>query len=1136
MSDYEEIRKALTHLDANDRDFWVRMGAAVKDELGEDGFELWDEWSRQSDTYKPNDAKAVWKSLKQGHIHIGTLFYHARENGYRPDKPYTPPSAEELAKRAQAAQEKQRAEAERIAKDHAKAAKTAYGIWKNASPADPNHAYAKNKGLGLSEAAMNAIRQNEYNGKKQLIIPLYSDKKLVNVQTIDEDGNKSFLSGGQKQGAYTVIGDFRQHQNGVILAEGYATAASVHQATGKPVIVAFDAGNLKAVSEKLVNVLPENVPVYFAADNDPKETGLVKAQAAAQIWGERAQIAMPTFSAKQIDEYQAEHGKFDSHGNENVPTDFNDLHKLAGIEAVRETFGIEPEPYIIETETDIELNRQPESEIKSEIEQHGADIMQEHDKPDVPREELLKNNYWRVQNGYDPLPENDQQPEQTTYSADNPYAQWAEHDDEVRHNADSWEMRTPLTNERLAHFNQQAEQYGFTTRIESSSGELGVFQADKWVNETYHVEIDGQFKNHGSMATYEAAHDFTMSFHENDEIVHYVYTNHLDDALQQANDFLQNPAEWIKEQDLKMQAEAMQPENAPPEYDYMPEYSSDDNELPPYYPPEYFEQLSTEPPTATSEKDVAVSVSEQEEQPEKIVSEYAKQMISELSQQHGWTQGGEDRAYKNVDDERTLVAYANEQYLTLGENDVDGGRDIVYSVDTQQTSPQLAADVFNQYADRYAQGEHIRPQDVEIALQQRNQSVQPAPETTIPEPPQRRQPESELAQPTATSEKDVAVPVSEQQETTPEIQTEQQPEMFNGIEYGGFQREIRLPEKQPESQPEPQTEPATEPVQPTPPTAEKVQPAPQPDVEEPELSRPETLEQPQPILDLTYEKPPKHLQSRYIVAENGQYLSADNHTTVLFEDKGNALKTAKSDQQTIQDMLEVAKAKGWDSIKISGSPEFKSMMYVAAESQGIKTTGYKPTPADLAMVEKLREDRSLNGIQSTHKPELDPSKQPEKPDVAALSAADKLKTQSAMPDERQINSSPIADTEAAPKIESLGNKTIQPEVLRSSQEMTTAALSPEVANAKAAYNQKAQQLSEPNQARLKAYERNTMDVLRDVQGDARNHALRNYYEYTTNAMNGTELNLPQPMQNRAPTHHQAHEPQQSNSQDFEMER
>lgn len=621
MSDYNEIRNALNHLDANDRDFWVKIGAAVKDELGEDGFELWDEWSRHSENYKSNDAKAVWKSLKQGHIHIGTLFYHARKNGYRPNKPYTPPSAEELAKRAAETQEKQRAETERIAQAHAKAEKTAYGIWKNASPADPNHAYARTKGLGINTDVLSGIRQNEYQGKKQLVIPLYSDNKLVNVQTIDEDGHKKFLNGGQKQGAYAVIGDLKQSQDGIFLAEGFATASSVYQATKKPVVVAFDAGNLKAVSEKLINVLSENVPIYFAADNDPSHTGEHKAQAAAAIWGDRAKIILPEFTPQQIHEFQ------EIYGTKKVPTDFNDLHKLAGIEVVRETFGIEPEHYIIGTEADIELNRQPESkpreirtawndflqqkqglneywrnefgygvdkltqqeaghlrkptleqiqerieeakiakqnlnisenkelhherttetqlaetrnsEISNVSDREGSrrvetassrsgqvsqsvfqqeqtteqivnqptqsatsekdvadfsfketkmDNLQEHGKPDVPREELLKNNYWRVQNGYDPLPENDQKPEQTTtlgqttYSADNPYAQWAEHDDEVRHNADSWEMRTPLTNERLAHFNQQAEQHGFTTYIENRHAELGVFQADKWVN------------------------------------------------------------------------------------------------------------------------------------------------------------------------------------------------------------------------------------------------------------------------------------------------------------------------------------------------------------------------------------------------------------------------------------------------------------------------------------------------------------------------------------------------------------------------------------------------------------------------------------------------------------------------------
>ena len=134
------------------------------------------------------------------------------------------------------------------------------------------------------------------------------------------------------------------------MAEGFATAASVHQATGKPVVVAFDAGNLKAVSEKLIGVLPENVPVYFAADQDPSQTGLHKAQAAAEVWGDRVRILMPEFSEKQIAEFQ------DNFGKGKIPTDFNDLHKLAGIDAVRKRFDIGMEHKIDDF-------RQPETEF-----------------------------------------------------------------------------------------------------------------------------------------------------------------------------------------------------------------------------------------------------------------------------------------------------------------------------------------------------------------------------------------------------------------------------------------------------------------------------------------------------------------------------------------------------------------------------------------------------------------------------------------------------------------------------------------------------------------------------------------------------------------------------------------------------
>ena len=82
----------------------------------------------------------------------------------------------------------------------------------------------------------------------------------------------------------------------------------------------------------------------------------------------------------------------------------------------------------------------------------------------------------------------------------------------------------------------------------------------------------------------------------------------------------------------------------------------------------------------------------------------------------------------------------------------------------------------------------------------------------------------------------------------------------------------------------------------------------------------------------------------------------------MFEDKGKQLKTALSDPQTVRDMLEVVKAKGWDSIKLSGSKEFRQAMFIEAAAQGIRTSGYKPTAADLQRVEELRERYAQNGM------------------------------------------------------------------------------------------------------------------------------------------------------------------------------
>jgi hypothetical protein len=81
--DAARIREALGHIPADDREPWVRMGMAVKSALGDDGFGLWDEWSRESASYRDHDALAVWRSIRQGGaITLGSLFHEAGKCGF----------------------------------------------------------------------------------------------------------------------------------------------------------------------------------------------------------------------------------------------------------------------------------------------------------------------------------------------------------------------------------------------------------------------------------------------------------------------------------------------------------------------------------------------------------------------------------------------------------------------------------------------------------------------------------------------------------------------------------------------------------------------------------------------------------------------------------------------------------------------------------------------------------------------------------------------------------------------------------------------------------------------------------------------------------------------------------------------
>jgi hypothetical protein len=79
----DEVRKLLRVIPADDRDTWWKIGAALKTEYGEDGFDIWDEWSRTCDKYQANVQKVQWQSFRPGEISAGSIFHFAKENGWR---------------------------------------------------------------------------------------------------------------------------------------------------------------------------------------------------------------------------------------------------------------------------------------------------------------------------------------------------------------------------------------------------------------------------------------------------------------------------------------------------------------------------------------------------------------------------------------------------------------------------------------------------------------------------------------------------------------------------------------------------------------------------------------------------------------------------------------------------------------------------------------------------------------------------------------------------------------------------------------------------------------------------------------------------------------------------------------------
>jgi putative DNA primase/helicase len=340
----DRIRDALGFIPASDRDTWLRMGMAVKSELDDAGFDLWDAWSEQGETYQAADARDVWKSIKaSGKITIASLFHEAIRHGWQDDGTYQKPPPEELA-------ERQRQNAERAAQDEAEktreradTAKKAAAILKAATGATADNPYLSRKDVspvptlreidtGAAAAILGYAPKSggEPLTGRLLVVPVKQGDGISTLELIDGDKRKAALAGrGSKVGGYWATERLPGGDGDgltLLIGEGVATVLSAKEASGLPAIAALSSGNLPAVAKIMRERYPAATLVILAdlvkATGEPDPHAIEAAKVGA------GKTAIPNFGTDRDPEMK----------------DMNDLAQLHGADAVAQAIAVASAP------------------------------------------------------------------------------------------------------------------------------------------------------------------------------------------------------------------------------------------------------------------------------------------------------------------------------------------------------------------------------------------------------------------------------------------------------------------------------------------------------------------------------------------------------------------------------------------------------------------------------------------------------------------------------------------------------------------------------------------------------------------------------------------------------------------------
>ncbi len=265
---------------------------------------------RFSSNGKPDDD-AGWYVFHEGNIPAGSFgdFRTGQTvSSWMADigRPLLPLEKKDFRKKQEEMRVKREAD---IAIRRAEAKQKASNILRLSEAAHDDHPYLLRK-----EVRAHGLR----NWKGLLIIPMIDEScEVQSLQFIAGDAGKRFLSGGKMQGCYFPLGDLNEAEI-ILIAEGYATAATLYEVTGQPTIVAYNAGNLLPVARSIRAQHPA-ASIIICADDDNKtkgNPGLTKAHEAARAIN--GTLIAPDFGDNRPDGL----------------TDFNDMAVHLGKEAV----------------------------------------------------------------------------------------------------------------------------------------------------------------------------------------------------------------------------------------------------------------------------------------------------------------------------------------------------------------------------------------------------------------------------------------------------------------------------------------------------------------------------------------------------------------------------------------------------------------------------------------------------------------------------------------------------------------------------------------------------------------------------------------------------------------------------------